>query len=66
MQRAFDFAIMEYNRLLCEQTADANGSAANHFKMRGAMEFIHVLKNLSETPRIVTTQPTGNLQHNLS
>lgn len=65
-QTGVDFALLEYNRVLCEQNSDANGGAANHFKMRGALEFIHVLRNLAlETPRTPTVVPQGNLRHEL-
>lgn len=62
-QRALDFGIMEYMRQLCEQQADANGAAANHFKLRGALEFCHVLKNLSETPRTQRAVLNDNLDY---
>ena len=63
IQRSLDYALLQYNSQLCEQNADANGAAANHFKMRGAMEFVHVLKNLSESPKPPTVYRDGNLNH---
>lgn len=63
MQFGLDFALLEYQRVLCESRGDMSMAAANHYKMAGAQEFVHVLRTLSETPRIPTATPTGNLQH---
>lgn len=50
-QRAIDFAVMEYTRQLATNTAqDSQRAAVNGFKQAGAMEFIDVLRNLSESP----------------
>ena len=65
MQRALDYGLLEYMRILCEQNADANGAAAGHFKLRGAIEFVHLLKNLSETPSRPSTVPITNLDHRI-
>lgn len=53
-QRAIDFAVMEYTRQLATDTARTSGNAAiNGFKQAGALEFIDVLRNLSESPQPV-------------
>lgn len=62
-QRALDYAMLEYQRVLCEQRGDGSVAAANFFKIAGASEFLHVFKNLSEVPRTVSVVPTGNLEH---
>ena len=64
-QRALDYGLLEYMRVLCEQNADANGAAASHFKLRGAVEFVHLLKNLSETPGRLPPPPPDNLNHRI-
>lgn len=65
MQRAIDYAALEYQRQLCEQGADANAAAGNHFKMKGALEFVHVLKYLSEVPQRPAVLPSPNLDHSV-
>lgn len=65
LQRGLDYALLEYQRVLCEQRSDMSGAAANHFKLMGAQELIHVLKTLAETPRMPTVVPEGNLKHNV-
>jgi len=57
-------AMLEYQRQLCEQRTDMSGAAANHFKLVGAQEFLHVLKTLTEVPKILARDPVGNLSHN--
>ncbi len=64
-QRAIDFALLEYQRILCEQNSDANAAAGNHFKVKGALEFVNVLKNLSETPNRVPVIVPANLDHSV-
>ncbi len=63
-QRAIDFGLLEYQRQLCEQNSDANAAAGNHFKLKGALEFIHVMKHLSEMPQKLSPLPITNLDHN--
>ncbi len=48
LQRAFDFALMEMFHSLADKTVDGNSAASNQYKMIGAKEFIHTLKNLAE------------------
>ncbi len=58
------YALLEYMRVLCEQRTDMSGAAANQFKLIGAQEFVHVLRNLSETVRMPASRPTDNLPFN--
>lgn len=62
-QHALDTALLQYQGELAGQAVDGSGAAANHFKVVGALQFVNVLKNLSETPVIPKTVPVGNLQH---
>lgn len=57
LHQVIDVAILHYSRLMCDhpRTTDGNTAAQNHFKMQGVHEFIHILKNLSETPEIPKT-----------
>lgn len=64
-ERAMHYGLLEYQRRLTEQTVDMSGAAANHFKMVGATELVHVLRNLAEPPRPQTTPVSGNLRHDL-
>lgn len=61
--RAVDVGLLEYQRVLCETRGDMSMAAANHYKLAGAQEFVHVLRNLSETPKPPAAPATGNLQH---
>jgi len=48
VQRAMDYAFLEYQRQLCDLKVDGNGAAANHFRMLGAMEFMTTFLLLGE------------------
>lgn len=62
--RSIDFALMEFQRLVSQTPLDNfNAAAAAHFRITGAQEFIHVLRNLSETPKITPIKSDGNLDH---
>lgn len=50
-QRAVDSAMLQYQFELSGQRVDGSGAAANHFKLTGALEFIHLLKCLAEPPQ---------------
>lgn len=63
-ERALHYATLEYQRVLCENSTDMSAAAASHFRLKGAQEFVHVLRNLSETPRILSAPAVGNLDHN--
>ena len=58
------YAMLQYNAQLCEQNVDMGAAAGNHFKMRGAQEFLHVLRMLAESPRMPAPAPSGNLPFN--
>lgn len=61
---AIDTALLEFQRVLCEQRGDMSVAAANHLKICGAQEFIHVLRNLSELPQMAPIEKISNLRHN--
>jgi hypothetical protein len=64
-ERAIDYALLEFQRVLSEGTGSFNDAAANHFKICGAQEFVHVLKNLGEpTPPLTVVPKTANLPGN--
>ena len=56
-------ALLEYQRVLCEQRVDMSQAAANHMKLCGAQEFLHVFWNLSETQRFSPVEKMQNLKH---
>ncbi len=66
-ERATDFALLEYQRQLSMQDiSNLNTAAAAHIKMLGAMEFLQVLRNLSEAPTVPRMAPlTDNLDHKI-
>lgn len=55
------YALLEYLRQLVEARTDMSGAAANHFKLAGAQEFVHVLKTLAEPAYVPTPRPSDNL-----
>jgi hypothetical protein len=57
-----DFALMEYQRTLAQQSANFNDAAANHFKITGALEFLQTLRNLAEMATRPTIVDKDNLQ----
>ena len=59
------FALLQYQSELCKvQMDNFNAAAACHLKMTGAMEFLQVLRNLSETFSLPTpTRAQDNLDH---
>lgn len=63
-ERAIDFALMQYQLLLAAETQRNPGAAAfSGLKATGAVEFVDVLKNLSEMPPIIRNDPPSNLDH---
>lgn len=60
-QRATDFAMLEYSASLSTQTVDFQGGAANHFKLRGALEFLQTLRVLAEAPPKIRVMDKDNL-----
>lgn len=64
-QRASDFAMLEYANTLAEQATDANASIHVALRLRGAREFLGVLRNLSEKPTAPPATPAiRTLNHN--
>lgn len=62
-QRAVDFATLQYQAMLSEQIRDGNTAATAGFKMQGVIEFMGVLRNLSETPTRSNRPTDDNLKH---
>ncbi len=60
-QRAVDFSILQYTQQLSSKVMDGNGAGAAGLKMQGVVEFLMVLRNLSETPPTVGRRPDDNL-----
>ena len=58
-------ALLEYQRILCEQRGDMSQAAANHMKLCGAQEFLHVFWNLSESHQFSPTEKMKNLKHDV-
>lgn len=63
LQRSINFALLEYQRQLCEQRSDVNSAAASHFRAMGALEFVQVLKTLGENVRMPAPTVVQNLNH---
>lgn len=66
-QRAIDFALMQYQLQVAREVLD-NPQLASvaGYKNAGAVEFVNVLKNLSETPQLIRQDQPVNLNHNIS
>lgn len=62
-QMALDFALLQYGADLTLQRSDANLAAASHFRLMGAHEFIHTLRNLAEMPPRLPQEKEPNLIH---
>lgn len=64
LQRALDFAMLHYQQNLYNMHDHTNPELSRLIgtKLVGAMEFIHVLRNLAETP----TMPSPRADHNLN
>ena len=62
-ERALHFALLQYQADLCQDDNNLNECAARHLRIRGAMEFVRVLRLLAETPTIPTVKRQDNLDH---
>lgn len=62
-QRAVDFALLQYQQQVSAKIIDANGAGAAGLKMQGVVEFLAVLRNLSETAIPTPRRPDDNLTH---
>lgn len=60
-QRAVDFSILQYQQQISGKIVDAQGAGAAGLKMQGVIEFLAVLRNLSETAPPPTRRPDDNL-----
>lgn len=50
-QDSINMALLHYQQLMTQGTADSNGAAANMFKLKGAQEFVHQFIYLAEEIR---------------
>ena len=63
-QLAADFGMLEYNRLLADQVRDQGTAMATGLKLQGAMEFLQIMRMLSENPKLPPRAQMGdNLDH---
>lgn len=63
-QRAVDMALLQYQAELCGRNGDMSAAAGSHFKATGALEFLHILKTLSESaPAVPRTVDRDNLKN---
>lgn len=64
-ERAIDFALAEYQRIMAAGPVDSNPqlALAGHYKQMGAVEFVHVLRNLAEPPPLPPTRVSDQLDH---
>lgn len=62
-QAVADAAMLEYQNLLSRQTTDAISASAAGFKLQGALEFIGVMKGLSDTPVVAKRRDADNLKY---
>lgn len=64
LDRAIDFALLQYQRDLASEGRDNfNLAASAHFKMMGAQEFLNVLRHLAHQPSAPTIVDRDNLKH---
>lgn len=57
-------ALLEFQQGLARGKMDVTQAAANHFQMSGALEFVRILKNLSEIPTTPRAPAMPTLNHN--
>jgi hypothetical protein len=63
LQRALDFAMLEYQARILATTSDTAGAAPGFFRLLGAQEFVQTLRNLSEKPPTPVIVDKDNLSH---
>lgn len=64
LQRGLDFALLEYQGQIANETTTDQGAAfAAAFKLKGALEFLNVLKYLAEPPIVLPNRVSENLDH---
>ncbi len=64
-ERAIDYALAEYQRIMAQGPMDSspNLALAGHYKQMGAVEFVHVLKTLAEPPPAISPRIIDQLDH---
>lgn len=58
---ATDLAMLEYQQTLARQTTDALTASAAGFKLKGALEFLQLLKTLPDTHPVTARRDFDNL-----
>lgn len=56
-------ALLEFQQGLARGKMDVTQAAANHFQMAGALEFVRILRNLSEIPTATRAPAMPTLNH---
>lgn len=60
---SIQYAVLHYQRLMCDQrSVDGNSAAQGFYKIQGVLEFIDILKKLGEMP---ATPPTKTDPHKI-
>jgi hypothetical protein len=62
LQTSLDFALLEYQRLVMK-TTEPQVAGMGHFKMAGALEFIHAFKTLAEQEQVPEKKDFGKLNY---
>lgn len=62
-ERAIDWGLLQYSKMLCDEPGDLNQCASKHLRMQGAHEFVRVMFNLAESPVAALTNDIMNLDH---
>lgn len=62
-QRGADFAMLQYNMILSNQTANADSAMLSGMKLQGAIEFLTVFRMIAEPIQMPKPQVMENLDH---
>ncbi len=61
--RGCDMAMLQYQETATKNISNGDGAGAAGLRLQGALEFLAILRNLSETPPPATRRPDDNLAH---
>lgn len=61
-QQSLDLAMLEYQQSLTQETKDAMTASAAGFKLKGALEFMRVLKTMADTHVVTARRDLDNLE----
>ena len=63
-QRASDYAMLEYAKIMALESVDGNTAVATAMRLRGAHEYLQIFRNLSEKSEQLKAPPAmANLNH---